>query len=115
MYVLAFLVMATDPTIETIRAELQSEFTRELAVHRAAIESEFKEQATADLTHDSARALLVPALPDAARTIIALCRHADSETVKLNAAKFIYTEVCHLAIAEDDPIRKLFAEIAADA
>ena len=96
----------------------ESEFTRELQAHRRALESEYKledldSKTTVEIAYD-ARKLFYESVPQAARTIIDLSRHAESETVRLTASKFIYEQVEKLEGKEAaDPVKQLLRELTA--
>ena len=94
----------------------ESEFSRELQAHKRALESEFKvedldNKSTIEIAYE-ARKLFYESVPQAARTIIDLSRHADSEQVRLGASKFIYEQVEKLEGKEAaDPVKQLLREL----
>ena len=90
-------------------------FTEELSKYQAALESEFKVEAAKEETLESARKALTPHLVDAIRQISNLARNAESESVRLSAAKFIYSEVCRGDPEAQDPLKTFLKELESDA
>lgn len=125
--------MADKPkTEEEIRAELKAEYDEKMAEYEAnlqeetmryrqAFAEEFGDLATLDADDPEVqlkvRNRLLRLVPDAETQISTLMKHASSETVRANLAKFVFTESIATAKSKDeeDDLRAMLKKLGTGA